>query len=323
MSAVHVATAGEHVLVRSELAWASAIVEEASVPDLADAAPSLEVRIERGTRAFDLAGATPIARGVVAAEGRVIVADVATSGFDLLADATGDHPVFSFRWRPSARTRALRVAFRSRQHLLTRAALLQFPALWRAALRGRAPLHVAACTVGEDVPLLAGPGGVGKTTLVAKEVASGGRASGDNLAVSDGRSVWGLVEPLRVEGGRGRKMPHGRTEAALDARAEVLVPDRVLVLQRGRAEEPDVCACSQEQAARALVAGTYAAKELHRFWSFAAVLAIGTGLGPAHPPVAEVAGELAGRLPALIVTLPRRPGPELGRLLAMGVETCA
>lgn len=323
MNGIRVATAGEHVLVQSELAWASAIIEEASVPGLADADPSLEVRIERTTGAFDLAGATPIARGVVAAEGRVIVSDVATSGFDMLADATGDHPLFSFRWRPSVRTRGLRMAFGSRQHLLTRAALVQFPALWRAALRGRAPLHVAACTVGDEVPLLAGAGGVGKTTLVAKEIASGGHASGDNLAVSDGRSVWGLVEPLRVEGGRGRRMPHGRTEAALGARAEVLEPDRVLVLQRGRGDEPDVCACSPEQAARALVAGTYAAKELHRFWSLAAVLAIGTGLGPAHPPVAEVAGALAGRLPALAVTLPRRPGPTLGQLLAMGVEACA
>ena len=46
-----------------------------------------------------------------------------------------------------------------------------------------------------------GPGGVGKSTLLAAELAGGGRATSDNLCVSDGREVWGLVEPLRLEVG--------------------------------------------------------------------------------------------------------------------------
>jgi hypothetical protein len=49
------------------------------------------------------------------------------------------------------------------------------------------------------------------------------------------------------------------------------------------------------------------AGELRRYWAFAGTLALGTGLGPPHPPVAEVAAALAHRLPAVEITLAARP----------------
>ena len=57
------------------------------------------------------------------------------------------------------------------------------------------------------------PSGVGRSTLLLAS-SGGSRATADNLAVGDGTTVWGLVEPVRVEGGGGRRMPHGRHEAA-------------------------------------------------------------------------------------------------------------
>ena len=74
----------------------------------------------------------------------------------------------------------------------------------------------------------------------------------------------------------------------------MLVPDRLVLLERGR--HTQIESLSAAQAARALVAGTYAAGELRRYWAFAATLALATGHGPAHPPVAAVAARYAERL---------------------------
>jgi hypothetical protein len=120
--------------------------------------------------------------------------------------------------------------------------------------------------------------------------------------------VWGLVEPLRVEGGAGRRMSFGRSEAPLPGRVKALVPDRVIVVRRGGGESAELRTCPPDMAARALVAGTYMAGELRRYWGLAATLAAGTGLGPAHPPVEGVAHELCHRLPCAELLLPRKPG---------------
>jgi hypothetical protein len=45
------------------------------------------------------------------------------------------------------------------------------------------------------------------------------------------------------------------------------------------------------------------AGELRRFWAFAATLAAGTGAGPAHPQVLDVAAAFAARLPCARLTL--------------------
>jgi hypothetical protein len=244
-----------------------------------------------------------------------VLRDVATSGFDLHAWQDGPVPDLVLRWRPPRRTGAAALVLRERARLLARAVLLQYPVLWAASARGRAPLHAAALTAGsEDAALLAGTSGAGKTTLVTEEVAAHGMAIGDNLAVGDGCSVWGLVEPMRSDQGHGRREPHGRRSMHLSGRVPVLDPTMLVVLARGTGYRVE--ACAPEEAARSLVASTYAAGELRRYWGVHALLALGTGVGPAHPAVSETAAAFAKRLRCLRVELPRVRGERLAAHLA-------
>jgi hypothetical protein len=120
--------------------------------------------------------------------------------------------------------------------------------------------------------------------------------------------VWGLVEPIRLKGAGGRRMPHGRSEAALPGRVDAVVPDSVIVVQRGLAERSSLSPCSSEAAAYSLVTNTYMAGELRRYWAFAAILSAGTGYGPAHPPIADVAAALTAALPCYSLALGATPG---------------
>src|SRR5439155_11244923 len=137
------------------------------------------------------------------------------------------------------------------------------------------------------------------------ETLAGGRATGDNLAVGDGTTVWGLVEPARVQGAGGRRMPHGRQEMDLPNRVAALEPECVVVLARGDGEAPSLAPCAADVAANALAASTYMAGELRRYWGFAAALSAGTGIGRPHPPVAEVAAAFTSALPAFTLSLGR------------------
>jgi hypothetical protein len=311
-------TAGERIAIDCSPAWVAELIEEAVAGELErhDEAPvTLIVRVESTSRPFVSIGWESLTRGSFRLERSVLMEDVCSSGFDLLVHGRAEAPEFNFRWHPSMPGLAASKLLRSRFILLARAVLIQYPALWRAGLRGRSPLHASVCTAGELQPMLAGPSGVGKSTLLAQELAAGGHAIGDNLCVSDGTTAWGLVEPLRIEGGTGRSMPHKRREQPLEGRATAMIPDVLVALQRGDAEAASVSRCDPTAAARSLVTGTYMAGELRRYWAFAATLAAGTGLGPAHAPVERIAGVLAARLPALAVVLPRRPGVRLTELL--------
>jgi hypothetical protein len=284
------------------------------------AAPTILLRVEETRRPFDTSGWKSLNRGAWQRDGAVIIEDVCTSGFDVHVRCLEDGPRFTFRWRPRNRTRVAAAALPSRAHLLTRAVLLQYPAMWWAGTKGRAPIHGAAVVAGGTSALLAGPGGVGKTTLIMRETAAGGRATGDNVSVADGVSVWGVAEPVRSEGGSGRAMPHDRRESHLENRAERIRPAHVVVLRRGPRER--VRACDPEEATRALVASTYIAGELRRYWMFAALLALGTDVGPPHPPVGEVARTFADQLPCFVVELPTLEGVSLSAVLA-GSEVSA
>jgi hypothetical protein len=110
-----------------------------------------------------------------------------------------------------------------------------------------------------------------------------------------------------------RDLPHGRREGPLPNRVDSLAPDRIVILRQG--PETRVRATSAERAAKWLVASTYAAGELRRFWPFAATLALGTGIGPAHPPVAAIAGAFARSLPCLEVELASALDADLGAVL--------
>ena len=78
---------------------------------------------------------------------------------------------------------------------------------------------------------------------------------------------------------------------------------------------PTASSCC-DAAAYALVTSTYAAGELRRYWGLAAILSAGTGLGPPHPPITEIAYEFAARLPCLTLAVGAgRPVPALTELL--------
>jgi hypothetical protein len=310
-------TAGERLLVDCEPGWVARLVRECAGEALRPGRDgwTVAVRIEAGHAPFDVRGWEPLTRGAWRHGTEVVIEDAATSGFDLGLEWAEGRPSFRYRWRPPSRDRAAAWGLRSRFHLLARAVLVQYPALWWAGVRGRVPLHAAACTAGDAVPLLAGPGGVGKSTLLLGELRRGGRATSDNVCVSDGAAAWGLVEPLRLLDGSGRRMPHGRREEPMPNRVPGLVPDRVVVIRRGSGPRPEVRPCDPRTALRSLVAGTEMAGELMRYRPFAATLAAGTGMGPAQPPLVEVASALARRLPCLEVTLSDRPGARLAELV--------
>lgn len=319
-------TAGERLEIECALSWVGELIGEGSGGELRRSEASeasVRVCVEANRGRFETRGWEQLTRGAWRRDGEVVLEDACTAGFDLYLRCTPDRAEFTYRWRPPARDRAAAWVFRSRFHLLARAVLMQYPALWWAGTRGRAPLHASACTAAGSTPLVTAPSGAGRSTLILEELGSGGLATGDNLAVSDGTTVWGLVEPLRVENGSGRRMPHGRHEALMPGRAEALVPDSLVVLERGHSDEPSLLACSPMSAARSLVTSTYMAGELRRYWAFAAALSAGTGLGPPHPPITDIAQSLADRWPCFLLVLARTPGARLSELLSTArVEAC-
>jgi len=319
-------TVGESVAFDCALGWVTELIDEGSAHELRDVetTATVSVSVDPVRRAFDTRSWRRLARGAWHRDSEVVLENVCASGFDLHIACNPAGAEFSYRWRPPARDRAAACVFHSRFHLLARAVLMQYPALWWAGVRGRSPLHASAWTSGRSTPLVTAASGIGRSTLLLHEVESGARATGDNLAVGDGATVWGLVEPVRAQGGRGRRMPHGRHESPLAHRVESLVPDALVVLERGSREEASLRRCGSERAARALVTATYMAGELRRYWSFAAVLAAGTGFGPAHPPISEVASAFADSQPCFVLALGKRTGAQLSELLdALEVAECA
>jgi hypothetical protein len=312
------ATGGECVQFESALSWVMELVEEGAAGELRPMRPSLpsvHVHVEADHNAFDVKGWEPVTRGAWRRDREAVIANVCTSGFDLHFWYAIDHVDLTFRWRPPRRERAGSRLLRSRFHLLARAALMQYPVLWWAGTRGRVPLHASACVTAASTPLITAPSGIGRSTLLLGELGDGARTTGDNLAVGDGESVWGLVEPVRVEGGSGRRMPHGRNEVQLTQRADALEPDCVVVLERGRGEHSSLAPCTADAAARSLVTSTYMAGELRRYWSFAATLSAATGLGPAHPPIIDVASAFTSSLPCFSLALGEASRPGLSELL--------
>ncbi len=278
--------------------------------------PDVHVRIEVGAGPFALEGLHPLTRGAWAGGECVVIQDACASGVDLRLTTSADALLVEARPRPRPSQRGLAVLAPARTQLLWRAAMLQYPVLWWAGVLGGVPVHVSALSVDGEGVVLAGPGGVGKSTLLADAMSAGAQAVSDNLCVCFGSTLYGVLEPLRTAGGTGRRMPHGRRETGWTARLEHVTAGRVLVLRRGSETEADIVPIRGGEAARVIAAGTYAAGELRRYWAFASTLALGTGLGPAHPPVVATAGDLAHGIPCSEVQLPATPGAHLTDLIA-------
>ncbi len=316
--------AGERLRLHAGPAWVAELLDEAAAGEWRPPSthrPDVVVVVEGRTTPFDVRGWEPLTRGAFRRAGACVLIDACGSCFDILVEtepgADGESPTvrLTARWRPPVRERLAALVLRARFQLLVRAVLVQYPALWRAGLRRRVPLHASAVDLEGGVPLLAGPGGVGRTSVLAAAARSGGRPCSDNLVVGDCWRVHGLVEPMRSESGQGRRMPHGRREEPLPGRVRDLAPDRIVILRRGSGATAAVARLDPVRAARVLTAATYMAGELRRYWPLAATLAMATGLGPAHPPVSETAHDLAGRLPATELTLARTPGDDVTGLL--------
>jgi hypothetical protein len=274
--------------------------------------------VEGRRHRFSTAGMTPLTRGVWYAPDTVVMDSVGGSGFSQVWRCAEGRLEVRARWTPSLLERGATV-LSSRSNALRAQVLVHYPALWWAGTRGYAPLHVSVVEIDGVVVVLAGPGGVGKSTLVAHALALGARAACDNVAVCDGEVAQGLREPLRLavaDAGPtyGARTTHGRREVHWDGRVASLCPDLVLVVRRGNG--PFVRPLEPQEARRALVAGTYAAGELRRFWVLTALLGLATGLGPVHPRVDEVAHRLTTRLPCYELVLGQAPGVGLHTLLA-------
>ncbi|GAA4059095.1 hypothetical protein [Streptomyces shaanxiensis] len=313
---------GEQLLVDCPMAGLSRLLSQAC-PDAwrspaADFTADVEVVVQPDSTPFAGRGWEPLSRGAIRRDGAVVLRNACASGFDLRIRPEPDRLLVEARWRPPTQERLAALVLRPRFHLLARAALVQYPALWWAGCHGRVPLHAAALTVGNTVALLAGPGGIGTSTLLFGAVTAGEHACADNLVACGGRDVYGLVEPVRVAGSGGRRMAHGRVERPLPGRVEMLRPATLVVLRRNSGARPVVRPLDPQQAAQSLAAGTYMAGELRRYWSFAATLALGTGRGPVHPPVTEVAHTIARHVPACELVLGDRPSEGLAELLRLG-----
>lgn len=320
-------TAGQRVAVEGSAAAVATILAatggaESSCADL----PNLVLSLERSKDRFDTSGCEPITRGVWATNRReAIIESAGGSGFSQLWTIDEDGLRVISRWTPSIKEAAAARLLPARHHALSGQVLVHYPALWLALQQGFAPLHVSVVQIDGVAVLLAGPGGVGKSSLVSRELAAGGRATCDNLAACDGTIAYGLAEPIRLPAelndATGRKTFHGRREHGWEARMRTLRPELIVVLRRGLHPDPRVRLIDEAQAARAIVSGTYAAGELRRFWSTAAVLAMATGCGPAHPPIEEVAATFAARMPCLEVQLGRQPGAGLAEILQPSLAT--
>ena len=267
---------------------------------------------------FELDGWCPLTRGAYHRDGNVVVQNACGSGLDLritvLPELARTRIRMEARFRPARPGTGRRVRPALAVPPAGAGGPAAVPGAVVAATRGRVPLHAAAVRLGSGVALLAGPGGVGRSTMLLQALRRGAVASSDNLCVSDGQTVHGLVEPVRIEGAGGRRMPHGRGERSLPGRVDALVPDRVVILRRAPGGRTTARDCRSGRAVEALVGGTYMAGELRRYWSFAATLGYGTGRGPVHPPIAAVAAGL-GRLPCVEIVLGERPVPTLDDLL--------
>ena len=298
-------SAGERVVVDAEPAWAARLVDAAvglpsGSPDV-DGEPTVRIRIEARRTPFPRTGLATVTRGAHSDGRRTLFVDAGGSGFDLSVLA-GDPLAVTARYRPSPAVRAANRLLAHRFGLLAGQVLVHYPVLWRAGLRGRVPLHASVVQTASGTPLLAGPGGVGKSTVLSGLLAEGATATADNLCGADRTFCFGLVEPLRTDFSpqgvpalAGARTSHGRVERPMTGRVPVLAPDRVVVLERAGSTE--ISRVSPAEAVRTLVAGTYAAGELRRYWAFAATLALATGRGPVHPPVDEVSASYAERLP--------------------------
>jgi len=157
-----------------------------------------------------------------------------------------------------------------REHF--RCGVLEALALFMLARRDRDPLHAAAVARGGTALLLAGPSGVGKSTLVYAAARAGlGILSEDTVYLQlDPFRVWGMprfmhLTPASVrffpelEGVRPRLLANGKTKLALDLRerapaAPCLSAGRAGVCLLARGDSPGIVPLGVDEVVETLIA---------------------------------------------------------------------
>jgi hypothetical protein len=308
-------TAGEVAVVDAPAPWAERPLRVLGDSGTGAASQTPTVRVRTVTAPVPDPGVgRRLGRGVATDGEAVVLRSACSSGIDIGMSATEDVVEVAAARRPQLREAILHRLLSRRADLLAADVLLHYPVLWRAGWRGRVPLHAAALVVEGRGVLVVGASGVGKTTLVQAEVAAGATFVSDNLVVSDGDNVWGLLEPLRSAAATGPRTTHGRRLTPVTARQLRSGVDLVVVLRRDGAWS-GCRSLAPLEAARDLAASTYSAGELRRYWGFAATLAAGTGRGPVHPAVTRTAHQICTTVPCVELELGDRPGARLSGVL--------
>ncbi|HET9186797.1 MAG TPA: hypothetical protein VFN80_02500, partial [Acidothermaceae bacterium] len=128
--------------------------------------------VESSRAAFPNARAMVLTRGAWLQDDAVVLEDACATGFTIRLEPRDGHLLIRARYRPSFRDTAGKILLSSRFRLVATAVLLNYPLLWWAGVHGRAPLHASSVATSSGPALLAGPGGVGKSTLVARQLAA-------------------------------------------------------------------------------------------------------------------------------------------------------
>lgn len=157
---------------------------------------------------------------------------------------------------------------------------------WLEHARDLHPIHAAGVVMHEGTVVLAGPSGVGKSTLAVALAAAGGRILSDSFVLHSGPALCGVREPVLLDEWSHRWLgPYARDLEPVAGhfslnRQGYQVPARdvagngragLLVFPR-RTTEAFARQISAEQAHQELSAADMIINDLRRYWGFAAVL---------------------------------------------------
>ena len=293
-------TAGERVELTCAVPWIADILTEGAAGQLTAAdgtTPDVRVTVERGSAAFDVTGWRVLTRGAWCRQGQVVISDACSSGLDLQVTAGEPSLDVVARWRPLAGNGPRRPCCApgpgcccgpsccSTRRCGGASSAAGSAARLRLPTRPRRGSGAGRCC-------WPGPGGSASRRWCTASCSRGRVQPATTCASATGRTRGAWSSHCGCppgDGGQGAGCPTaaGRRRGH-DGRR--LSPDRLVVL--GAVANQRRPPRSQPQAARSLVAGTYMAGELRRYWAFAATLALGTGLGASHPPVAAIAESL-------------------------------
>lgn len=201
--------------------------------------------------------------------------------------------------------------------------LIYYPAMWWHEIqRGAHPLHAAGVLGERGALVLAGPSGVGKSTLTVALTAAGGVPLAETFLLHRGTTMIAMPEPVLLDdwsrawlddATRGlSQVPgqfvFGRSGFHLDE--PVAQAEAAAIIVPRRATPAGIAPITANEAQRRISGGHALIKDMRRYWAFAAAL-------EKLAPEATTAGLMAAReaaLARLTETLPcweLRLGPEL------------